>query len=351
MIASQTTINGLTGFQRARLLPIDGAVRVLIGQSVNPETVIAEASLAPQVEVLDLRPVVGGISRRELQPMIEREVGERVETGDVIISTGGTLNRVLRATANGIVRAITSEQVILEVFRRPYQLRAAYQGDVVEIIPNRGVILQMRGGLVQGVWGNGQHADGKLAAAAENPAQLLDVAHLRAECVDAIVLAGRVNNLDVLKRAENLPVRGMIVGSISSQLIAAAQQLKFPLMVLNGFGPVGMDAVSYRLLRSNQGRRVALAAFEWNREQGVRPEVFIPLPLDSTPASPPLREFAQGQTVRVNTLPYLGQVGQIARIYAEPVPMPSGVKATAADVLLKTGQRLMVPLLNLDVIE
>lgn len=351
MIASQTTINGLTGFQRARLLPIDGRVRVHIGQTVNPDVVVAEAALSPHVEVLDLRPVITGLTRHEMQSMIEHEVGESVEAGDVIISTGGTLNRVLRATASGVIREITPTQVLLEVNRRPFQMRAAYHGDVTEIIPDRGVILQMRGALVQGVWGNGQHASGKLVAVSDRESQVLEQDQLKSDCVDAIVLAGRCKDIEVLRRAKNLPVRGLILGSLSSHLVPGALQLDFPVMLVNGFGPVGMDTQAFRLLRSNQGRKISVVALPWNREMGIRPEAHIHLPTEEIPTPPPPREFQEGQTVRVNTLPYLPQIGQIEQIRSEPSLLSSGIKAVSADVLLKNGQHILVPLLNLDVIE
>ena len=122
-------------------------------------------------------------------------------------------------------------------------------------------------------------------------------------------------------------------------------------MVINGFGPTGMDNLSFRMLRSNQGRKISVMALPWDRELGVRPEAHIHLPTSELPLPPPPREFEEGQIVRVNTLPYLPQTGQIEQLEPEPVLLPSGIKARAATVLLKTGQRILVPLLNLDVIE
>jgi hypothetical protein len=209
----------------------------------------------------------------------------------------------------------------------------------------------MRGVLVQGAWGNGQHANGKLVAVSDRENQVLEIDHLKSDCVDAIVLAGRCKDIEVLRRAKNLPVRGLILGSMSSHLIAAAQQLDFPVMLMNGFGPVGMDNQSFRMLRSNQGRKISVVALQWNREMGIRPEAHIHLPTEAVPAPPPPREFQEGQIVRMNTLPYLPQTGQIEQIRTEPTLLPSGIKALAADVLLKNGQRILVPLLNLDVIE
>ena len=196
MIASTTKINGFTAFQRARLLPIEGRVLARIGQTVKPDTIVAEATLAPHVEVLDVRPVIAGTNQQDFKSMVERDVGERVEDGDVIIATGGTLNRVLRAKANGIIRAVSPTQVLIEVSKNPHRLRAAYFGKIIEIIPDRGIILEMQGSLLQGVWGNGQFAAGKLISVTDMANQVLEQDHLKADCVDTIVLAGHCQTLN-----------------------------------------------------------------------------------------------------------------------------------------------------------
>jgi hypothetical protein len=351
MIASVTVINGLVGFQRPRLLPVDGRVVAHIGQQVMPETVLAEAIIAPHVEVLDARVVFSGVNRANMKDMIERNVGEKVEKGDVIIATGGKLNRVLRATTTGIIRSISTSQVLLEAARKPFQLRAGYTGTIQEIIPERGVMLRMQGSLVQGVWGNGHLVTGKLISATIDARKPLQAEDLRGECVDAIVLAGRCRDADTLQRAAMLPVRGLILGTISSHLIPMVRSLKFPVMVVNGFSPSGMDESAYRLLRSNQGRRVSLLAQAWDRELGIRPEVFIPLPAEDIRLIQELIDYREGLTVRINTLPYMAQVGTISFVHPDKVTLPNGLMARAADVTLKNGQSILVPLNNLDVLE
>ena len=352
MIASTTKINGLTTFQRARYLPIDGRVLAHIGQTVEPDTIVAEATLAPHIEVLDLRPVITGINRNDLDSMLERDVGEEIETGDVIIATGGTLNRVLRATSNGIIRAISSTQILIEVNKKPHRLRAAYHGKVIEIVPDRGIILQMSGTIIQGVWGNGYIATGNLIAAGDLPNQVLRPEDLKSDWADMIVIAGRCKSIDTLRRAKRLPLRGLIVGSFSSHLIPAVKNLKFPVIAINGFGPIGMDEISFHMFHSNLGRTIALNGQPWDRELGFRPETFIHKePEENIPVMDTLLEYEVGQVVRVNTLPYLPQTGTIEKIRPDQALLPSGIKAMAADVILQSGQHILVPLNNLDVIE
>jgi hypothetical protein len=351
MIASVTIINGLTAFSRARFLPVNGHVVARVGQKVNPETVLAEATVAPHIEVLDARPVFSGIPRERMQSMIRREVGEKVDKDDIIIETGGRINRVLRATASGVIRSISANQVLIQVKKKPYRLRVAYKGVISEIIENRGVMLQMQGSLAQGVWGNGRHATGKLIAATFDPRMPLQPDDMRGECLDAIVLAGRCRDADSLVRAQTLPIRGLILGSLSSHLIPLAYKMPFPILVTSGFSPSGMDENCFRLLSSNKGRTVSVVALPWDRDQGVRPEAFIHLESTKVRTILEMIEYRKGQTVRVNTLPYMPQVGTIANIHPEPVLLPNGLSARAADVALKNGQQILVPLNNLDVLE
>lgn len=351
MIATVTIINGLTTFTRPRFLPVDGHVVAHVGQKVTPATVLAETTIAPHIEVLDARPVFSGIPHDRMAGMIQREVGEKVEKGDIIIETGGRINRVLRATATGVIRSISSNQVLIQVRKKPYRLRAGYTGVVTEIIARRGVMMQMQGTLSQGVWGNGHIANGKLITATFDPRKPVAPDDMRGDCVDTIVLAGRCRDADSLTRAQALPIRGLILGSISSHLIPLAMKMPFPILVTSGFSPSGMDESSFRLLSSNKGRTVSVLALPWDRHQGVRPEAFIPLESGNLRMVQEMIEFREGQTVRVNSLPYMPQVGSIVTIHPEPMLLPNGLMARSADVALRNGQQILVPLNNLDVLE
>jgi len=130
-----------------------------------------------------------------------------------------------------------------------------------------------------------------------------------------------------------------------------AIKMPFPILVTSGFSPSGMDESSFRLLSSNKGRRISVVAMPWDRDQGIRPEAFIPLESTNLRTIQEMIEYGKGQTVRVNILPYMPQVGKIVNIYPEPVLLPNGLAARAADVALKNGQQILVPLNNLDVLE
>jgi len=75
---------------------------------------------------------------------------------------------------------------------------------------------------------------------------------------------------------------------------------------------MGMNAFAYRLLSTNHGREVTVNAVQSDMRKGIRPEVFIPLPVEAQPANE-FREFKPGDWVRVTAYPYAGQIGQLEK--------------------------------------
>jgi hypothetical protein len=143
----------------------------------------------------------------------------------------------------------------------------------------------------------------------------------------------------------------MILGSLSPALVLLAAQVHYPIVLLDGFGLRPMDSAAYNLLITHANREVTLNAEPFDRQTGKRPEIFIPLPVIQEPLLP--REevtFAPGQQVRLTRTPYAGEIGTLAGILPGLTTMPSGLRVAAADVRLDSGDRIVVPLANLEVL-
>ena len=84
-----------------------------------------------------------------------------------------------------------------------------------------------------------------------------------------------------------------------------------------------------------------------------RPEIIIPLA--RTTAVKWLDEsgpkLAVGSNVRLLAHSYLGQTAQVVSLPNGPRAAQSGIIAPAADVQLANGQRIRVPIVNIEVIE
>ncbi len=350
MPAPVTHMLPLTTIRRARLLENPGRVLVRTGQVVTATDPIAETYLPEQHFLLDVRRTLGVGSIKKAQELIQRREGEKIQKGDVIAETGGLFSRVVRAPYDGVVVAVGGGQVWIEALGQPFQLRAGMPGTVTDVITDRGAILETSGALVQGTWGNGLIDLGVMLSLARTPDDELTRDRLDVSMRGAVVVGSYVEKADVLKSAADLQLRGLILASIQPGLLRQAQALKFPVVVIEGFGRIPYNSTAYRLLTSNEKRDAALNATAWNPYTGERPEVVIPLPAGGELA-PDTLEFKVGQTARIHGAPFLGQIGTITALRSGSAALQNGLRAPAADLRLENGDRVLVPLANLDILE
>lgn len=349
MLASVTHILPLTLIRRTRTLPYTARVLARQGQKVSAADVIADASLPTRHILLDIRRALGGLAAKDAEKAIVRQEGDKLTKGDVIAETSGMFARLVRAPVDGELVSISNGQVLLRVQSAMVELKAGLSGTVVEILPERGAVVETHGGLVQGVWGNGRIDSGLLLVLAKSPEEELARANIDVSMRGAVVLAGMCSSIEALKAAAELPLRGLILSSLTSDLVSAASKLDYPIVVLDGFGKIPMNPAAYKLLSTSEKRDVSLNA-TINSKTGERPEVVIPLPA-SGQSAPETDTFSANQTVRIHGDPYQGKIGKIIQVRQGLVTLQNGIRTNAADVALDGDTRVLVPLANLDVLE
>jgi hypothetical protein len=145
-------------------------------------------------------------------------------------------------------------------------------------------------------------------------------------------------------------MRGLILSSMIPALIPMAMQANYPVLLLEGFGKRPMNATAFKLLTTNVKREVCLNAEAYDRQNSTRPEVFVPLPVTQEPPEPrDIETFAPGQSVRVVYLAKPARLGIIVQLRSMST-LPSGVKANAAEIRLESGEQILAPLTNLEVL-
>jgi hypothetical protein len=222
---------------------------------------------------------------------------------------------------------------------------------VVQIIPDRGVVIQNTGALIQGIWGNGRIDTGLLVNLCEAADSVLSPAKLDVSLRGAVILGGMCQDLETLQAAAELPARGLILSSMDPTLLPAALQMRYPILLTDGPGSLPMNSMAYRLLSTNVQREVSLNAEVYDRYTGVRPEVIIPLPVGQEPAAPrDVETFAPGQMVRMRRPPAMGGIGSIVTLRPGLSLLPGGLRAPAAEIRMENGETLTVPLVNLEVV-
>ncbi len=351
MAANVAYIHPFTIIRRERLLPIPGRVTVRKGQQVSATDVVAEAFLSPQYVLLDVAKGLG-ISGKKTDQYLQCKVGMQVTTGDILAGPVGFTKRVLRAPKDGKIIVASGGQIFIEIASAPFELKAGLPGNVIELVDERGVIVETTGSLVQGVWGNGLVDFGLLTVLAGNPEEPLTPNKLTISMKGSVVLAGLCNDIETLKTAGSLPLRGLILASLHPSLVPEAKKAHFPIIVIDGIGNIPMNTVAYKLLSSNEKREVNINAEAWNRLSGNRPEVVIPLPAAENMPNPRQSvDFMSGQQVKVIRAPYIGKVGKLVNIRPGMTTFPSGVSGTAGEVHLDDGSRALLPLVNMEILE
>lgn len=350
MLAPVLHILPLASIVRERLLPVSGKVSAHVNQRVSPTDVVADASFAREHVLLDVARTFG-VSANAADKLIKVNEGDRVMQGALVAESRGLFPRSIRAPQAGRVMVAGSGQILMEVGDARIELRAGLPGLVTQVIPERGVVIRTAGALIQGVWGNGRIDNGLMSSVIEKPDDVLTADRLDVSLRGSVILGGHVRDADTLRVAAELPIRGLIISSLLSPLIATGYQMRYPILVLDGFGTLPMNSAAFKLLTTNNKREVTVNAEHFDRYSGNRPEVIIPLPVTSEPAEPnAYKMFAVGQMVRMRRPPNAGMIGTISNLPRGLSTLPSGLRAPAADIRLENGESVVAPLVNLEVV-
>ncbi|MDK1028064.1 MAG: hypothetical protein QGM50_02965 [Anaerolineae bacterium] len=350
MYAPVNHILPLTTVERERLLPVSGTVTVKLDQRVNPTDVIGEANWSREHYLIDITRILR-ITPSAADRLITVSVDDRISEGEQVAVSKGIIPRTIRSEREGRVVAVGDGQILMETGDTSVKLKAGMPGIVIQVIPNKGAIIRTVGALIQGSWGNGRIDTGMLHNMTEKSSDVLDASRLDRSLRGSIILAGLLKDADTLHTAEDLPVRGLILSSISPNLLPVAQKMRFPIVAIDGIGQLPMNTVAYKLLTSNAKRETTINAEAYDRYTGTRPEVIIPLPVsEETPSPNELGTLQPGQTVRMRAAPHAGAIGTLASLRSGLTTLPSGLRASVAEVNLENGEQIIVPLVNLEIV-
>lgn len=351
MLASITHILPLTTIHRERLLPVSGRLLVRKGQKVSTTDVVAETSLNTEHLMLDVYRGLG-LPTSKADRYLRCKAGDRVIKDDVLAGPVGLTKRVVRAPKSGHVILAGDGQVLLELESSPIELQAGLPGMVVDLLEDRGVVIETSGALIQGVWGNGCIDYGQMIVLARSPDDILTQDSLDVSYRGSLIMSGHCMDADVLKSAANLPLRGLILASMDPSLVSLAARMSFPIIVIEGFGNIPMNTAAFKLLSTNDQREVSLNGERWDHFGGKRPEIIIPLPApEGLSPSPDAVFFSTGQLVRVVQAPNKGEIGTITKLKPGLTILPSGILAQAAELRMESGENTVLPLANLEVLE
>ncbi|MEQ1760218.1 MAG: hypothetical protein ABL986_18025 [Vicinamibacterales bacterium] len=364
------TVTPHTRYRVRRVLPIPGEVRVSVGDHAGARDVVAQTFIPGDILPLNLAKLLS------LQPgdvpgcMLKKE-GETLVAGDVLARTKGIFGRFKQdyvSTVGGTIESISgvTGQVIIRGAPVPVEVKAYLAGRVEEVLPHEGCVIESSVALIQGIFGVGGEAFGRLMLACQAHDQELSASQITADMTGAVIVGGARMTLEAIERARAVGAVAIVSGGLDDAdleaflgynlgvAITGSEKLGITVVITEGFGEIAMARRTFSLLASHQGADVAVNGTTQIRAGVIRPEIVIPLGADAG-AAPSSRQRGSvlrvGAPVRIIRDPYFGVLATVRALPPEPQVLGSGSRARVVEVTFESGEGVIIPRANVEVIE
>ncbi|MGQ9667907.1 MAG: hypothetical protein ACUVWB_11390 [Anaerolineae bacterium] len=333
--------------RKERLLPRSGQVLVRAGEILSAEDLIGRCHPQPRWHCVDVARQLG-LTPEAAETALQKHPGDVVEKGEFLAVRKGGLGlfrRVCKAPATGTVVAYHAGRLLIEEQGESQDVRALVRGRVVHVRPGLGAVIEVRGAYLRGAWGAGPSSYGVLKVLVDTPTTPLLIKDIDIGAHGAVIAGGWCADGDVLRQAEQVQARGIILGSLDIDLRPLAEKLAIPVVITEGFGGIPMNPEAFDLLRSYHGRDVSV----FTSGAGLGPEIFLPDSLDEPPPPPEKpAPLTAGQKVRIIGYPRLGAVGRVVEVLDTPRRVEAGVLYEGVMVKLDHHETVFVPWMNVE---
>lgn len=362
------TVTAHTTVRKTRRLPLEGKVLVEVGARVEATQVVARTELPGKVHLINFSNRLG-VNPDELPGKMLIEEGASVEPGQVIAESRsffGLFRSEIESPIQGTLESVSTitGQGVLREPPRPVEVTAYIDGKVVEVIEGEGVVVESQASLIQGIFGLGGEIHAPIAVVSEKPGQRLEAGMLTEDHRGKIVIGGADISLEGMRRAIELGIAGVVVGGFAYHdirdllgydigvAVTGTENIGTTLILTEGFGHISMAAATFELLAANDGRSASITGATQIRAGVIRPEVVVPEgEAAEHEANGETQGLAVGAPVRCIRAPYFGAIGTVSGLPVELRTMPSETKVRVVEVALESGESIVLPRANVEVIE
>ncbi len=222
----------------------------------------------------------------------------------------------------------------------------------VTTVSAEAIEIRVAGALIRGVGGSGTAVHGELRVVVREPGDELRASSIDVGATGRIVVGGSRASAETLTRAHAMGVAGIVLGGVLDKELRdfEATQLRrreiggvrgdFGVLLLEGFGKVGLDHGMFDWFRQHDGRMASLFG-----ESGR-------LYVYDADAPPARRALARpGDRIIAHRRPYAGLGGELVRVLDGLHATSSGIPTRSAIVRFEDGVTAVVPLANLEATE
>jgi hypothetical protein len=330
-------------------LPIGAVPMVEVGHRVEPAEVLAtRRPPGPGVSL----PVSNRLRRSpaDAADCLSVAPGSYLEAGDVLARDGGR-EVVVPSACLFLAYDADDGSALVAPLMGNEPIVGHVRGEV-SAIDEGGMEIRIAGALLEGIGGSGSAVHGELRIAVHDPGEELRAASIDVGATGRIVVGGSRASAETLTRARAMGVAGIVLGGMLDKELRdfeATQHRRrqiggatgdFAVLLLEGFGKVGLDPGVFNWFESHAGRMASLF--------GDSARLYV---YDADP--PPGRRALPraGDRVIAHRRPYAGRAGELVRMLPAPRSAASGVPARSALVRFEEGPTVIVPLANLEATE
>lgn len=362
-----------------RLLERPGEVAVRVGDTVQPDTIIARAASAEKMVTIFVAAELG-VQPNSVQRHLTKPIGSSFKDGDVIARARPGLRSVtVVAPAAGKVVSVDEAQgtVAFAVSSGHTELRALVGGEVERVVPDHGAVIRASGSRVFGILGFGGEAIGQVLIGADRADRELTPDQIKDSWKGRIVVGGMTIGVPALNKLRQVGVAAIVVGSLSEADVrrflsttstshetragqfwmshhpgasfgGAGTSAPFAIVATEGFGRVPMADVIYDFFRQHDGATASVQAATSVGDNLRRPEIYVVGESEGT-GTRASDELLPGRPVRIVSGRSLGTVAT-CQGHAFTQFSITGVTTTVAQVQMPSGETRAVPVSNLEVL-
>jgi hypothetical protein len=328
-------------------LPRGTIVSARVGSEIKPDEVIGlrRGAMAP-VRV----PVTRPLHRQpgEIEELLVVKPGDRVEAEQPLALVEGS-GAVLAPVAGLVLAASGRDGTLLLA---PLAAEESVIGHVrgrVRAVEEGSLVIEVPAARLHGIGGSGEAVHGELVVGVPNPGDELRAAAIDAGATGKILVGGSRASAETLTRARAMGVAGIVLGGVLDKELRDFEAIQrrrreaggmtgaFGILLVEGFGKVGIDPQLFAWFRTHAGRVASLF--------GADGLLYV---YDASPL-PTRRALARvGDRVIAHRRPFQGRGGVLVGMLEDLHAAQSGIPTRVGLVRFEDGRLAPVPLANIE---
>jgi hypothetical protein len=328
-------------------LPRGTAVSVRVGAEIRPDEVIGlrrgalAAVRVPLTRPLHRQP-------EDVESVLAVRPGERVEADQPLALVEGG-DAVLAPMAGLVLATSRRDGTLLLAPLGPEEPVIGHVRGRIRAIEEGAVVVEVPAASLHGVGGSGEAVHGELVVGVRSPEDELRAAAIDSGATGKILVGGSRASAETLTRARAMGVAGIVLGGVLDKELRDFEAIQrrrreaggmtdaFGILLVEGFGKVGIDPQLFAWFRAHAGRVASLFG------AGGLLYVYDAAPL---PWRRPLARV--GDRVIAHRRPFQGRGGVLVALLDDLHAAQSGIPTRMALVRFEDGRLAPVPLANVE---